>query len=50
MPITEPARPDAPLTQGDILSGVQLFLTKESCPEKRGEPARRKAGKEMALS
>ena len=37
MPIIEPARPGAPLTQGDLLSGVTLYATKESWEEKGGQ-------------
>ena len=37
MPIIEPARPGAPLTQGDLLSGVTLFATKGSWDEKGGQ-------------
>src|SRR5690348_10384076 len=37
MPIIEPARPGAPLTQGDILSGIALFATKGSWDEKGGQ-------------
>src|ERR1700722_8550316 len=50
MPIIEQTRPGAPLTQGDILSGVQLFLTKEGWVEKGGEPARSPAKLCMVLS
>jgi hypothetical protein len=39
MPIIEPARPGAPLTQGDILSGVALFATKGSWEERGGQAA-----------
>jgi hypothetical protein len=37
MPIIEPARPGAPLTQGDLLSGVTLYATKESWEETGGQ-------------
>jgi hypothetical protein len=37
MPIIEPARPGAPLAQGDLLSGVTLFATKGSWDEKGGQ-------------
>jgi hypothetical protein len=37
MPIIEPARPGAPLTQGDLLSGITLFATKGSWDEKGGQ-------------
>jgi hypothetical protein len=37
MPIIEPARREAPLTQGDLLSGVTLFATKGSWDEKGGQ-------------
>src|SRR5437867_2564068 len=37
MPIIEPARPEAPLTQGDLLSGITLFATKGSWDEKGGQ-------------
>ena len=37
MPIIEPARSGAPLTQGDILSGIALFATKGSWDEKGGQ-------------
>jgi hypothetical protein len=50
MPIIELARPGAPLTQGDILSGVQLFLTREGWAEKGGEPARASAKLCLVLS
>src|SRR3954467_6207950 len=39
MPIIEPARSGAPLTQGDLLSGVALFATKGSWDEKGGQAA-----------
>src|SRR5262249_55668788 len=37
MPIIEPARPGAPLTQGDLLSGITLFATKGSWDDKGGQ-------------
>ena len=37
MPIIEPARSGAPLTQGDLLSGIALFATKGSWDEKGGQ-------------
>jgi hypothetical protein len=39
MPIIERPRQDAPLTQGDILSGVSLYATKGSWEEKGGVAA-----------
>lgn len=39
MPIIEPARPGAPLTQGDILAGVSLFATRASWEVQGGEAA-----------
>jgi hypothetical protein len=39
MPILEPALPDAPLTQGDILYGVTLFATRGSWEPKGGQSA-----------
>src|SRR3954447_6106345 len=39
MPIIEPARLEAPLTQGDLLSGVALYATKGSWEEKGGQPS-----------
>ncbi len=36
MPIIEMPRPEAPLTQGDLLSGVSLYATKGSWEEKGG--------------
>jgi hypothetical protein len=50
MPILEPARPDAPLTQGDILSGVALFATKGSWEEKGGQAAVTKSDLCLVLS
>jgi len=37
MPIIEPARSGAPLTQGDLLSGIALFATKGSWDDKGGQ-------------
>src|SRR4051812_27561487 len=37
MAIIEPARPGAPLTQGDLLSGITLYATKGSWDEKGGQ-------------
>src|SRR5438270_13950224 len=37
MPIIEPARSGAPLTQGDLLSGITLYATKGSWDEKGGQ-------------
>jgi hypothetical protein len=37
MPIIEPVRPGAPLTQGDLLSGIALFATKGSWEDKGGQ-------------
>ncbi len=39
MPIIEPTRSGAPLTQGDLLSGIALFATKGSWEEKGGQAA-----------
>jgi hypothetical protein len=50
MPIIEPARPGAPLTQGDLLSGVALFATKGSWEEKGGRAAETKADLCLVLS
>jgi hypothetical protein len=50
MPILELPRPDTPLTQGDILSGVQLFLTREGWTDTGGEPARSPAKLCLVLS
>jgi len=40
MPIVELSRPDAPLTQGDILRDITLFATKEGWLERGGDPAK----------
>lgn len=40
MPIIEPAIPERPLSQGDVLKGVALFTTKDSWAEAGGEPKR----------
>lgn len=37
MPIIEPHDPSLPLSQGDVLRGVSLFITKESWTEAGGE-------------
>lgn len=50
MPIIEPARPDALLTQGDILNGVSLFTTKGSWEPKGGQAAVAKFGLCIVLS
>jgi hypothetical protein len=50
MPIIELARTDAPLTQGDILSGVPLYLTGEGSAETGGESARSPAKLCLVLS
>jgi len=39
MPIIQSSRADAPLTQGDILSGVALFATKAGGEENKGGQA-----------
>jgi hypothetical protein len=39
MPIIQTSPPDAPLTQGDILSGVVLFATKGSWEDKGRQAA-----------
>lgn len=44
MPIIEPHDPNLPLSQGDILQGVSLFVTKDSAAETGGE-ARKTAHK-----
>src|SRR6266568_581420 len=47
MPIIDLVHPDAPLGQGNILTGISLFVTKESWLEKGGDPA--KAPSKMCL-
>lgn len=50
MPIIEPARSGALLTQGDLLSGISLFATKGSWEEKGGQAATMKAELCLVLS
>ncbi len=38
MPIIEPAAADVPLSQGDVLADVRLFLTKDFGPDHAGDP------------
>jgi hypothetical protein len=50
MPIIELSRIDSPLTQGDILSGVPLFVTREGSAEKEGESVKSTAKLCLVLS
>jgi hypothetical protein len=50
MPIIEPARPGAPLTQGDLLNGVALFATKGSWEERGGQASAVKSELCLVLS
>jgi hypothetical protein len=50
MPIIETPQPDAPLSQGDILSNVALFATKGSWEAKGGQAAVLKFGLCLVLS
>jgi hypothetical protein len=50
MPIIEQVRPEAPLSQGDVLSGVALFATKGSWEPKGGQSASIKSELCLVLS